>query len=476
MSNGRGLPLLSGPPPSYTGDLGSSCRRCSKDFNVIFSRAKRCNHCGYSYCSSCSDFQALMPRPGPLSGISGYDTASVCAYCIEFLTITASGKTHLKSMPLAKLKKYVDVYNIKVNGAIEKQDLIDSIIAVRTAYGCLPFANEDYYRKHSVPNQGSPGRRGIFSRLAPDPPLRPSAQPRAQSSRPAFARPDLDPNHRPTTSYTPRPQSQSQTRPQTQYRPYTSSSRSGSTSHRSTSSQASPNLGVPPQHARTRTTSAPPTPTPTPLVPVPVPTLDELLDMMPYQIAALSIGTLKGILSDNHVNARLILEKSDLVAKVSTLVEDERQERERKRREEEEEEQQQRWAREDAENERQRQEAAAAERARRQARVSPDIDEMNVDGSTTAEAGHQIQSSDEDTNRAKSPAPPMTPPKAQPLVERHGLCTICQDEEANIAIVDCGHLAMCRACSELVMSSTRECPLCRTRIVTSARLLRIYRT
>ena len=37
------------------------------------------------------------------------------------------------------------------------------------------------------------------------------------------------------------------------------------------------------------------------------------------------------------------------------------------------------------------------------------------------------------------------------------------------------HLAMCRACSDLIMNSTRECPLCRTRIVTEARLLRIFK-
>ena len=61
-------------------------------------------------------------------------------------------------------------------------------------------------------------------------------------------------------------------------------------------------------------------------------------------------------------------------------------------------------------------------------------------------------------------------------LERTGLCVVCQDEEANIAIVDCGHLAMCRACADLVMGSTRECPLCRTRIVTESRLRRIFKS
>ncbi|KAF7361250.1 RING-finger domain-containing protein [Mycena sanguinolenta] len=54
-----------------------------------------------------------------------------------------------------------------------------------------------------------------------------------------------------------------------------------------------------------------------------------------------------------------------------------------------------------------------------------------------------------------------------------GLCVICQDEEATMAGVDCGHLAMCRECSDQIMRGSRECPLCRTRI---ARLIRIFRS
>jgi hypothetical protein len=78
---------------------------------------------------------------------------------------------------------------------------------------------------------------------------------------------------------------------------------------------------------------------------------------------------------------------------------------------------------------------------------------------------------------SKEEAKPL-PPKAQAMaahLERTGLCVICQDAEANMAIIDCGHLAMCRGCSDLIMGSTRECPLCRTRIVTDARLLRIFK-
>src|ERR1700722_20987017 len=40
----------------------------------------------------------------------------------------------------------------------------------------------------------------------------------------------------------------------------------------------------------------------------------------------------------------------------------------------------------------------------------------------------------------------------------------------------CRHLAMCRDCADLIMADSKECPLCRTRIVTESRLLRIFKT
>jgi len=43
-----GMPLLSGrvPPPHSSSRADISCRRCNKEFNIVFTRARRCNHCG----------------------------------------------------------------------------------------------------------------------------------------------------------------------------------------------------------------------------------------------------------------------------------------------------------------------------------------------------------------------------------------------------------------------------------------------
>lgn len=155
----------------------------------------------------------------------------------------------------------------------------------------------------------------------------------------------------------------------------------------------------------------------------------------------------------------MVLEKSDLVSRIMQLVEDEKRERERARMaNEEEEDRLMQMIREQKEREqRERMETEDSERRKREERVENE----SMDGT------------DEELP-STSASPPPASKKA--FSERGGLCVICQDEESNIAIVDCGHLAMCRTCSDLVMSTTRECPLCRTRIVTEARLLRIFKS
>ena len=162
MSTPRGLPLLSGPPPEFVGSE-PACRKCNKEFNVLFARSKRCNHCGkssitnhparafsteppqgYSYCSTCTGYSALMPRQN-----SGYDPVPVCAFCVDNLTsgsissglrarliccaATAGSKNYLKSLSLGKLKKYADAYNIRSDHIIEKDDLVDRLILYRVS-------------------------------------------------------------------------------------------------------------------------------------------------------------------------------------------------------------------------------------------------------------------------------------------------------------------------------------------------------
>ncbi|KAH9833338.1 uncharacterized protein C8Q71DRAFT_775114 [Rhodofomes roseus] len=519
-----GMPLLSGPPPEYATNE-PSCRKCDKEFNLLFARSRKCNHCGYLYCHSCTDFQALIPRSG---SETGYDPAPVCAFCIDNLTITAGGKNYLRSLPLARLKKYANAYHIGVNGVLEKDDLIDTLMAVRERNGCLPRVNEHYYRKNSVPNRRSNRPRGLFTRAMDamgsertsqpnSPPRHP--QPQQQQQQPpyqprqrttsgpsSFPRPDLEPDRQPQGTYAyphhpPPPPRESAYRPPPPPRPQTTPSRSHLNVPRGNQNTSSSQQA----RGRTRAASASSPSTPRASSPAPpVPTLDELLEMSGEDIARLSIGTLKAVLFQNHVNARLVVEKAELVAKVRTLVEDERRERERHAVLEAAE----RAAEEEARRE--REEARRAEEARRrgeedgqgesamedvrgdgESAMHVDISEGQPEVHADVQEGPSDEAAPPPPPKPATPpvppktAPPPTPPKrgmspkAQAKaaqLERTGLCVICQDEEANIAIVDCGHLCLCRACSDLIMKSSRECPLCRTRIVTEQRLLRIFKS
>ncbi|KAH8101106.1 hypothetical protein BXZ70DRAFT_934446 [Cristinia sonorae] len=522
-----GLPLLSGPPPEHPDASDSSCRKCSKGLNAIFSRGRKCNHCGYTYCHTCTDYTALMPRsagiedhyyaaaPGP-----GYDIVQVCAYCVKYLNITAKSKDQLKKLSLAVLKEYAGAYHIPVNNVVEKDDLVDRLISAR-ANGSLKPEFERYYRANSVPDQSEP-RRGFFSRggghAGPSQQQRPGQQqPRARTaSQPSsfsFARPDLEPDPPqyqppphppPPPPPPPQPQSQQQPRPSSNYG-YTTPPRTTQyaprptgfypppgpppgmphfTSRTGAAAQASANLhpnandtprprstSLPRSNQASRTTS--PTPSPASNTPQP-PTLDALLDMTPDQISGLSIGVLKAVLFRNHVNVGGVLEKGDLVGRVKTLVEDERVERAEAIRRAEEEEMEM-WA--------MRERAERRERRQEEGDNGGGEDDEGDDG----EGG----GGSHDDEGAIAPVPPSSEEKPKPPpasasskahakglashLERTGLCVICQDEEANIAIVDCGHMALCRACSDLVMQSTKECPLCRTRILTESRLLRIFK-
>ncbi|KAI0090351.1 hypothetical protein BDY19DRAFT_888033 [Irpex rosettiformis] len=510
MSAGRGMPLLSGPPPQAAEHEGS-CRKCNKEFNMLFARSRRCNHCGYSYCHSCSDYQALMPR----NDNSGYDTMPICAYCVESLnskhgrlkldlfeldTFTAAGKGQLRGLSLAKLKKYASDYGINVRSVVEKDDLIDRLINARAPNGCLPPQLEAYYRRHGIPERSSERPRGILSRAMeamnaeyqPPPgssqqnPQRAQTQTQARArttSQPSFPRPDLqsDLPHPPPRSppppgspyynmNTPHPSAQ-QTNAQNTPRPGMQTPRPSAGTPRSNT----PHFNVPPTNPRSRSTSVPRPPTDTPSATPPfrpsLPSLDELLAMSPDDVRALPISTLKAVLFQNHVNARMIVEKSELVSKVQTLINDERAEREAHARREAEEDRELQEAleasrREHAERERERQQPQGPDQAASSASDDVPIQDPLRSSSPSS-------ASKEETPRQKMSARPQN---MASHLERTGLCVICQDEEANIAIVDCGHLCMCRVCSELIMNETRECPLCRTRIVTDARLLRIFKS
>lgn len=508
---GRALPLLSGlAPRTEAASNAPRCHRCNREFGIL-TRRKYCNHCGYAYCGNCCDHQALCPRTD--AGYRpGYETVVVCTYCIEMLSITASGKSQLRGMTVQRLRTYLDAYGIKPKSVLEKDDLIEAIIDARGLNGCLSSENEKFYRRYTIARRSPPDTRQRGANTSsndrsngPVPPQRPRStdprlnagnrptaqqsrsppppmpsrssdpysqnpqhnrpmSPRQEQSAPTWSPPRSPPplrfptpHHAPNTyprPNSPPPQPRWQTRPQSptaepRDQPWPPSG--GRSRSRSVPSSEAPNPNV------NRPPPPPPPPSsPRPRAPQAVPLLATIVGMTREDLSLYNVATLKGILQANHVNARLILEKSELIDKVMILIETEMRER----------------AREQAIHE-------AEERAmREQQRIRQE--------QLRAEAGRRVQetaSQDSHPSRARSPPPPERPTSPRPAptvstgyVERDGLCVVCQDEEANVAIVDCGHLALCMGCSDTIMKSTRECPLCRTRIVTEQRLLRIFKS
>jgi hypothetical protein len=121
----------------------------------------------------------------------------------------------------------------------------------------------------------------------------------------------------------------------------------------------------------------------------------------------------------------MILEKSELVDKVMSLIETERRDR----------------AREQAIHEAEERAAIEQQRLR--------MEQMRVDAERRAYASARssaYSSSSSAPSRARSPPPtrPTSPrptyqaPPSTGFIERDGLCVVCQDEEANVAVVDCG--------------------------------------
>jgi len=194
--------------------------------------------------------------------------------------------------------------------------------------------------------------------------------------------------------------------------------------------------------------------------------------MAPEDLRSLPISVLKEILFHNHVNARLLIEKSDLVEKVTTLIADERQERERQEIFRRMEEEQERLGRMEAETQRERLDELHLDSESQRPRQTPDVAPEPTPDTGLGEGNEALEGSNdtsqpipsvntedvtpplvvptplEQQTAANTPTPPrpMSGGTSRPAMalnlERNGLCVICQDEEANIAIVDCGWVSL----------------------------------
>jgi hypothetical protein len=161
--------------------------------------------------------------------------------------------------------------------------------------------------------------------------------------------------------------------------------------------------------------------------------------MSPDAIKALPVSTINAILFQNHVRPGAgVIEKTELVERVLTMIEDERQERARDEARRAEEEEEQRLL---AEAARERTTASVEQRANpvaeQPASTSPAVDEDGDVSMEAADEPHPDVAVSDDATKPPTTLPDIVPkvevkpipPKAQAMaahLERTGLCVICQ--------------------------------------------------
>ncbi|KAG1876213.1 hypothetical protein F4604DRAFT_686356 [Suillus subluteus] len=107
----------------------------------------------------------------------------------SFLTLLVETSSNsCRSLPFSAMSTHV-AYDISVKGPIDKNDLMDAIIAAKTLTGTLPLSNESHYRAHGIPKHCSSRPRGLFSTHLPLSTHQHTSIPQSHD----LPRPDLDP-------------------------------------------------------------------------------------------------------------------------------------------------------------------------------------------------------------------------------------------------------------------------------------------
>ncbi|KXS11513.1 hypothetical protein M427DRAFT_434882 [Gonapodya prolifera JEL478] len=452
------------PPPLTSLQSHNVCEECNSSFGLL-KRKRNCGNCGRVVCFSCS------PNSLPLPQFGQNTPQRVCSYCEGYIRLRQLPPEGLKLLPISVLKQYLAAYGLPVpRGALEKEDLVKVVRAVE-----IDASRERWFRDHiyirggrNVREGSSSSNRGASSPSSPGQPGRHSdgeagfvenlgsflSNIFGGLASPEGSNQNLRPNE--SAESTSRHRSRSQPPPMHQQPPpqgFNSSSH-GRTSHPaeipltpeaifaslfgmppttspggfSGGSGTQPQYGAPFGSYPTQGTqpdpflnpngpqSRHPAPPPRAASTEPTPSIASIASTN-LDPSALSSKTLKAILRQNAVSCDNVLEKGELVERVKAL----------------------------------------AREYRREHRLSePPSPGTNVTEPSTA---------------AGAPLPPVSGDSttSSPLsVKDEDLCKICCDGAVNTVFLECGHMATCVSCANKLMSSNRECPMCRqyiTRVV-----------
>ncbi|RUS27692.1 hypothetical protein BC938DRAFT_482869 [Jimgerdemannia flammicorona] len=139
MANGPGTQyhnhLSHTIPPLRPFNTEKYCAQCGAKFG-LFKHQYNCKNCGSVICSSCSDHRHAIPKFGYFTPVR------CCNTCNDFLMMQKMDATALMNQPVKTLRRYIAVYNLPSQSAIEKKDLVKLIEMSRP----ISDAAEIWYR------------------------------------------------------------------------------------------------------------------------------------------------------------------------------------------------------------------------------------------------------------------------------------------------------------------------------------------
>ncbi|ORZ36434.1 hypothetical protein BCR44DRAFT_1076892 [Catenaria anguillulae PL171] len=397
-------PQLLRQPPLADPDLRTTCTHCHEPFNHgVFrwwsstgaSAKTNCVHCGSVVCKACASTKLLVPKFGYLS-----KPERVCDFCVPAVSLEGMSESELAQQPVHALKAYILAYQLPGYPFVEKADMVQAIVRATRV-----DVSDERERKFRLRRR----LMGPKAKLGDTP--RPPPSEAQGTERPSWFGAS-------SSSH-----SQQQQAPRPQPAAPTSSSRESSSSGTSNTnrsrarSQPPPNFRQSPQSPPTTSSSnmpPPPPPStahitdaellaalfaqlnasgrapPAPAQPAHKPQVDPDLPSIKMLVEAhadpllMNAKVLKGILKANHVDYSQVLEKSELAAKVSRLMDEYR-------------------------------------------RVNLPRKVGTEDDGTPTAAGD-----------AESGA------RAEPVEE----CKVCMDNPIDCVLLECGHVGVCANCAE----------------------------
>ncbi|KAG0226126.1 hypothetical protein BGW42_003915 [Actinomortierella wolfii] len=179
-------------------------------------------------------------------------------------------------------------------------------------------------------------------------------------------------------------------------------------------------------------------------------TLEDIISSN-VDLSTLSIKVIKSLLDSHSVTYVGVVEKSDLVERLKTLVDNTKADH---------------GVRDPSPP------PSAAPRAPQSLPEDPKPSSNREGDEKDNVKGGSGEHSSSSSSQGETSTTNSAPAQSNHYNEDEDMCKICYDAKLNCVMLNCGHLATCQPCGKLIMDGTRTCPICRQYVI---RLLHVFR-